>query len=118
MAAVEIVPLTHEHLTAFYGEAGRQPSVKGVACLVDGDVAGIGGLAYLGGKVLAFCELKEAARPFKTAIHRSAVRLLAEARQRHRMIVAECDEREERAREWLSRLGFTEGSGGRWIWLA
>lgn len=118
MATVEIVPLKHEHLVAFYGPDGRGPSVKGVAGLVDGELVGVGGFALLGGKVLAFCDVKEAARPFKMAIHRSAVRLMCEASKRHRIIFAEIDGNEAGAAAWLSRLGFTEDEGGRWIWRA
>lgn len=115
---LEIVPLTQDHLVELYGPDGRIPTVKGVAGLLDGEVIGAGGFAIAAGKVIAFCEIRDAAREFKTAIHRSAIRLMLEARERHRMIMAECDPKEVGAPKWLSRLGFEEISKGAWVWRA
>lgn len=112
----EIVPLTQDHLVSLYGPDGRWPTVKGVAGLLDGEVIGAGGFAIVKGQVIAFCELREAAREFKTAIHRSAIKLMRQARERHKMIVAECDPNEEGAPKWLARLGFEEIGKGAWVW--
>ena len=102
----EIVPLSHDHLVEWYGEAGRGPTVKGITAFLDGQMIAVAGFRISGGHVVAFCDLKDEARPFKAAIHRTAVRLLAEAGKRHRRILAICDDNEATAPKWLSRLGF------------
>lgn len=114
--AVSIVPLDHSHLVAFYGDKGRGPTVKGVAAFVDGRLVAVGGLAIVSGKVVAFCDLKPEARPFKAAIHRTALRVLDQARRHHRRIVAICDETEPGAPKWLAKLGFRENHEGEWEW--
>lgn len=112
------MPLTHEHLQEWYGESGRAPTVKGVAGFVDGELVAVAGFALTAGKVVAFCELKEEARPYKTAIHRTAVRLFKDAMRYHRRILAYCDENEPTAPAWLRRLGFEAQEDGVWVWRA
>ncbi|MGE0584112.1 MAG: hypothetical protein AB7O39_03150 [Flavobacteriaceae bacterium] len=112
----EIVPLRHEHLMQWYGDDGRAPTVKGIAAFVDGELAAIAGFRITQGVVIAFCDLKESARPFRHAIHRTALKLMDEAKARHRRIVAVCDEREPTAPKWLRRLGFEPEDNGIWAW--
>lgn len=108
--------LTHAHLEAWFGERGRGPTVKGVAAFIDDRMIAIAGFMLRHGRVLAFCGLKDEARPLKHHIHRAALRLMAEAKGRHARIVAFCDEDEPGAAKWLSRLGFREDGNGAWIW--
>lgn len=102
----EIVPLTHDHLVEWYGEAGRGPTVKGIAALLDGKLIAVAGFRMSGGLIVAFCDLRDEARPYKAAIHRTAVSLLNGAKARHRRILAVCDNNETTAAKWLTRLGF------------
>lgn len=112
----EIVPLSHEHLVEWYGETGRGPTVKGVAAFLDGKMIAVAGFRMERGHVIAFCDLRDEARPWKAAMHRTAVRLLTEAKQRHRRIMAICEESEPTAPRWLARLGFKHEEGSVWVW--
>lgn len=114
--AHEIVPLTHEHLAEWYGEEGYQPTVKGIAGFVDGKLVAVAGFWLSRGNVIAFCELRDEARPFRKTIHRTALELMEAAKQRHKRIIALCDPNEPTAPNWLRRLGFVEGDGGIWEW--
>lgn len=102
----EIVPLTRDHVIEWYGEDGRGPTFRGIAAFLDGKMIAIAGFRIMRGNVIAFCDLKDEARPFKTAIHRTAIGLLGEAKSRHRRILAVCDANETTAPKWLTRLGF------------
>lgn len=112
----EIVPLTHEHLEAWYGHDGRAPTVKGIAGFVDGKLVAVAGFWLNKGVVIAFCSLKHEARPYKLLIHRTALKLFAEAKQRHKRIIAVCDANEPTAPNWLRRLGFRHEEGDIWSW--
>lgn len=113
-----IVPLTHEHLVEWHGEEGRKPSVKGIAGYVDGKLVAVAGLFYLPGNVVAFCDLKDEARPHKTLIGLAGAVLIREAKQRHKRIIAMIDRSEPTAERWLTRLGFRQHEGDLWIWRA
>ncbi len=116
MAKVEIVPLERQHVVEWYGADGTRPTVKGIAGFVDGQLVAIAGLMFSGGNVIAFCNLKDEARPYRTAIHRTAVRIITEAKRRHRRIIAYCEGSEPTAPKWLSRLGFVPEDGDIWAW--
>lgn len=111
-----IVPLERDHLIEWYGDDGRGPTVKGVAAFLDDKLIAIAGFRMSGGHVIAFCDLKDEARPWKAAIHRTAVKLIQEAKTRHRRIIAICDESEPTAPKWLRRLGFNQDEGEVWVW--
>lgn len=113
-----LVPLTHEHLVEWHGEEGRRPSVKGVAGYVEGKLVAVAGLFYMPGNVVAFCDLKDEARPHKLLIGLTARLILRDAMKRHRRIIAMIDRSEPTAEAWLSRLGFKHEQGDLWIWRA
>lgn len=113
-----LVPLTHDHLVEMLGEEGRRPSIKGVAGYVDGKLAGVGGLFYMPGHVVVFCELKEEARKHGLVIALAAAKLIREAKRRHKRIIAMIDRNEPTAETWLTRLGFVPENGDLWIWRA
>ena len=109
----EIVPLRREHLIERYGEMGAGPTIKGIAALLDGRVIAIAGFRLVQGKVwVVFCDLTDEARPLKVTMHRTALKLMAEAKTQHRRILAVCDEREPTAPRWLKRLGFEPDENG------
>ena len=112
----EIVPLTHEHLADWYGEEGYLPTVKGIAAFVDGKLVAVAGFWLSKGNVIAFCNLRDGARPYRKTIHRVALELMAEAKRRHKRIIALCDRNEATAPNWLRRLGFVPAEGDIWEW--
>lgn len=116
MNAPEIVPLTHEHLADWYGERGYLPTVKGIAAILDGKLIAVAGFWLTKGLVIAFCNLREEARPFRKTMHRVALDLMTEAKRRHKRIIAKCDPGEATAPNWLRRLGFREEEGEVWAW--
>ena len=114
-AALIVRPASREDLISYCGNDGKGPSIKAVCAEMDGKIIGVGGLAFKAGMVVAFTDISEEARPFKTAIHRTAVRFLKEARKKHRIIYAEMSD-EPTARKWLLRLGAEEIHKGVFAW--
>lgn len=110
-------PATREDVEAFRGAAGLDPTIKAVAGVVDGEVVALAGFAFVGGRVIAFCDLKPAARRFPVLIHRTARKLLDEARRDgRRLIYAEADAAEPGARRWLAALGFVPVDDDERLW--
>lgn len=112
----EIVPLTHEHLVDWYGSEGYLPTVKGIAGIVNGKLVAVAGFWMTKGKVIAFCNLRPEARPYRKLMHRTALELMVEAKRRHKRIIAICDPNEPTAPNWLRRLGFQQEEGDMWSW--
>lgn len=105
---------TRADLEQFCGRVG--PSVKGVVAVLDGKIIGAAGLAFKDGVVAIFCDTTEAVKPFKTLLHRGAIRFLAEAKKHHRFIIAEMDCNEPTAERWLRRLGFEPVTEDKTLW--
>lgn len=110
-----ISPLTHADLEEWYGDKGRGPTMKGIAGRLDGELIAVAGFVIVMGQVVAFCDLKPQARPWKAAIHRTAVSLIREASARHRRILAYCDGEEAGSSKWLRRLGFQPDEKDVWV---
>lgn len=90
-----------------FSDMKRKPSVKAWAGVVNGRIVALGGLAFVGGRWIGFCDLDEDARQYKMTIARTAIRILDEAKaQGIRFIYAEADKDEVTARKWLKSLGF------------
>jgi len=95
--------------------------VKALAGFVGGELVAIAGLALSRGRVVAFADLKPEAKQHRFALHRAAVRVMADARrQGHKVIFATPDLNEPTARRWLQRLGFSpvDDEGKIWLWQA
>lgn len=107
---------TRADLLAFYEEDRIGPSFRAIVGIVDDKIIAVGGLAYKAGLVIAFCDLKPEARAYKHRLHRSAVRILNEAKRQHKYIYAEQNDEEPTARRWLERLNFRQVEGNIWIW--
>ena len=74
---------------------------------LDGKIVGIGGFAFSHGRWFGFCDLKEALRPHRFTIARTAKKAMREAlRQGIRFIYAEADNDEATATRFLTSLGF------------
>ncbi|AWC25595.1 hypothetical protein WHT83_06225 [Aminobacter sp. P9b] len=112
----EIVPLTHEHLADWYGQEGYLPTVKGIAGFVDGKLVAVAGFWLTQGKVIAFCNLRDEARPLRKTMHKTAIDLIETAKKQHKRIIARCDPDEPTAPNWLRRLGFQHEEGDIWSW--
>lgn len=105
MAEVEVRSATRADLDAFGMPDG--PTVKAMVGLVEGKPVAIGGFAFVAGMVMAFCDIDDAARRFPVTLHKTALALMKEAKERgHRQVYAEVNPEEKTARGWLSRLGF------------
>ena len=110
-----IAPLTVDDLAEF--GRGTFPSVKGIAARLDGCLVAIGGIAFIDGRVVAFCDLRPAARPYKVTIYGEARGIMDAARRDgRRLIWAEADPAEPNARRWLQRLGFRPHPAGEGIY--
>lgn len=114
--AHEIVPLTRDHLLEWYGDDGAGPTVRGIAAILDGKLVAVAGLWFSRGNVIAFCALKDEARPYKLTIHKTALAIINDAKTRHKRIIAICDGNEKSSASWLSRLGFRQEEGDLWAW--
>lgn len=92
-----------------------------VAGETEGRVVGVGGLTSLpNGQIMAFTELSASAAKSPVALHRAALKVMAEAKERGIKRVYACADlaRSEAAERWLKRLGFTHVEGDTWVWRA
>lgn len=78
---------------------------------LDGELIGLGGLAFIRGRWFAFLDLKDGAlegRGHKMALMRAARNIIAEARRMGiRLVYVQPDEKYPGAVKWLMSLGFT-----------
>jgi hypothetical protein len=93
--------------------------IRAMTAIVDGEIAGIGGVMFLpNGTPAAFMQASDAVRTHKMALHRGAVRFFRElSRSLRRPIAAFPDEEIEAAPRWLERLGFTPSDDNEAIWI-
>ena len=99
-------PATRADIEAFSDLRGK-PTLKAWVGELDGEILGIGGLAYAKGRWFAFCDLKPEAREYKMTLARTAKMVLREARQQGiRFVYAEADLNERASVRWLTSLGF------------
>lgn len=98
-------PATKEDWVAFYGYPPRF-TFKGLAAEQDGKTVGLTGLLFQRPYVLAFGNLSDPLRPFKTKIG-LAVRWMIRAMKDHgRPVIAVANPEEPTASEMLERMGF------------
>lgn len=85
----------------------ERPTVKAWIGEVDGRIIGMGGLAFVDGRWIAFCDLTDEARPYKVSIVKAGRAVMEEARRAgHKFIYAETDDKEPMAKRWLESLGY------------
>lgn len=101
---IELVQATQKHVEEFY--KGRPiRSVRAVVGLLDGKVVGIGGVFLDRDSVVAFCEIKEEARPHKKAILKAGF-MVYNIMKKYSVVLAVADPNEKGARRLLTRFGF------------
>lgn len=94
--------------------------VRAFAAERDGEVLGVGGLAFMpDGTVAAFVHAAPGAHRFKVAFHKAGLMAMAEARRLGlRRVVATAETQHPRATQWLARLGFEpEDVDGLTVWV-
>ena len=117
MNNIEVRPTVAADLPALTSEP-LPFRIKALTAVQDGAIIGIGGIGFTpAGDVVAFAELTPAERTAKVTLHRTARRVLAEARAAGiREIIASADPTFAAAQRWLARLGFTPIGGRLWRW--
>lgn len=106
MPSVLVRQATADDIAAFSDMPGK-PTIRAMALVIDGQVAGLGGVAFMQSRWIGFVDLKDEARQYKTTIARAAIRFLAQLRRDGvRYVYVQRDEDEPRAGIWLASLGF------------
>jgi hypothetical protein len=113
-----IRPATADDISFFNKETGNpSPTVKAWVGELDGERVAIWGIARAEGRWIAFCDLREEARPFKKDIVRSGKEVMDEIRRMGlKQVYAIRDESEPMAKKWLKSLGFREHRNGMMQW--
>lgn len=103
---LEVRPATREDAIAFMGECRH--TMKAFVAIHDGEPIALGGLAFIKGRVVAFCDLGDGqAKQRPKTLHKAALAVMKAALESgHRYVFAERDIEEPTAARWLSRLGF------------
>lgn len=94
--------------------------VRAFAAEMNGEVLGVGGLAFFpGGGIAAFVHAKDEARRYKIAAHKAGLRAMAEAKALGlKRVVAMAQDDIEASARWLLRLGFKpEQAGGMKVYV-
>ena len=102
-----IRPATRADIEAFSDMPGK-PTIKAIVGDLDGRIIGIGGVALIAGRWIAFCDLTPDARKYKMTLARAAIRFIRDLKEQGvKFIYAEADTKNEpRAVEWIRSLGF------------
>lgn len=82
--------------------------IKAITGLIDGRIIGVGGIGFMpDGAVVALAQLTDEARRHKVALHRAALKFLADVRASGvRDLVTMADSDIPGADNWLRHLGF------------
>jgi hypothetical protein len=98
-------PATLADVMRFYGEP-QQVTLQAVVMEVEGEIVGIGGLAYDGDKLRAFGDLKPAAFEHKHTIARAARMIAGMAGRACGPVFTAADPQYAESPKLLRRLGF------------
>ena len=100
-------PATHADIERF-SSLRNKPSLKAWVADLDGEIVGLGGVAFYAGRWFAFLDLTDKMRPYRMTLMRAAKRFFADMQaQGVKFIYAEADLEESNAPRWLGSLGFT-----------
>lgn len=115
MKKVEIRPATRDELMRELGAVNF--TVRAIIAEDGGQFLGLGGLVFIRGQVIGFCELTpEALRRPVTLFKVARAFLLEAGRSGHRHIFSLPEPGKIRARPWLERLGFQDIGNGVMRW--
>jgi hypothetical protein len=104
--SVDIRPITHEHVCAFYETDTPPVTVKGLSFFLDGELAAIGGVRYERGYFIAFSDIKPGVTVSKATVYRCGLEVMKFIKGIGIPVVAMADERLESAPRFLEHLGF------------
>lgn len=104
---VEVRPTTQDDVERFFGKP-LPYRARALTAFVGDKIIGIGGVAMLpDGSALAFLDMAEGAERYAVTLHKTALRVLSDAKQRGIRKIAACaDLTKPAAVRWLIRLGF------------
>jgi hypothetical protein len=102
-----IRPATAEDLERYFPGVAK-PTVKAWVGELDGELLGIGGIAFCNGRWFGFCDLREKSRRYKLTIGKTAKMIMGEVqKQGIKFIYADVSKTEPGAMRWLQSLGFS-----------
>lgn len=103
----EIRPTTQDDVERFFGKP-MPYRARAVTAVVGEKIIGIGGVAMLpDGSALAFLDMADGAERYAVTLHKTALRVIADAKRRGIRKIAACaDLTKPAAVRWLIRLGF------------
>lgn len=115
MKKVEVRLATRDDLIARYGSCDY--TLLAYVGVVDGEVIGLGGVAFVQGRAIAFFDITDELRQMPVFLTKTALTVLRRARQLgHRHIFCGPEPGEPRARPWLERIGFKDIGNGVLEW--
>lgn len=117
----EIRTATARDIEAFYGE--RPPfTMRALVADLDGEIIGIGGVAYYPNKIVAFSEIKPKFRKYKKTIYKAAKMVCKIVDKYGASALAISSESEKNSGELLARMGFVHigktSQGDIYQWLS
>jgi hypothetical protein len=90
-----------------YSPLETNPSIRAMTFELDDYIIGMGGIARIQGRWLAFFSITDELRPYKITIARAAIRFFAHLRKEGvKFIYADRDPNEPTSERWLESLGF------------
>ena len=104
MTRVEIRPATAADIEAYYGQKADR-TVRAHVAVVEGELAGIGGVTVEQGRMMAFCDIREGAQVGKLTVWRTA-KAIMEKLATGGPLAARPDPTKPNAPRFLQRLGF------------
>lgn len=108
MSEITVRPATAEDI-AFFKDETVTPTARAWVGITDGKPVGMGGIAFVQGRWIAFCNVTEECRPHKKTIVRTARLIFEELRRQGvRYVYATADPKEKNAVKWMCSLGFSE----------
>jgi hypothetical protein len=104
--SVEIRPVTHDDICAFFETDSPPFTVKGLSFFLEGELVAIGGVRYERGYFIAFSDIKPGVTVSKATVYRCGLEVMKFIKDLGIPVVAMADENLESAPRFLTHLGF------------